>query len=285
MPPCLGIGRLHPSPLPRGEGTVGNHRMRIGITLFTVRDFVKTRDDLRQSLELIHAIGYEGIQLSAVACMEGENPEVDAAAMKRLAEEYGHEIVATHRPLVRLEEDSEREIAFHLALGCRYVAIPVPPAGTNEEGLDGYERLADRMNEVAAKFRPHGLRLGYHNHAFEFQRFGPEGEWPFAVMMDRTEPDVFSLLDTYWVVHAGVDLLALIERLNGRLPVVHLKDRAMYGNEADFAPVGEGNMSWNTILPALEAAGMEWGIVEQDTCRRDVWDCVAGSWQYLSSVS
>lgn len=256
--------------------------MRLGLTLYTLRDYVKTGEGLRQSLELIHGIGYEGIQFSAVLCMDGDKPEVSTEQARAWIEEFGHETVATHRPLERLETETQREIEFHLALGCPYVAIPVPPPGTNEEGLDGYERLADRMNKVAAKLEPHGLRLGYHNHAFEFQRFGMEGERPFETLMERTDPSIFFLLDTYWVVHSGFDLLALIDRLYGRIPVVHLKDRAMYGNDADFAPVGEGNMDWSRILPALDAAGAAWGVVEQDTCRRDPWDCVAASWQFLS---
>ena len=100
--------------------------------------------------------------------------------------------------------------------------------------------------------------------------------------MDRCDPSVFFILDTYWVAHAGMDVVELIGKLGGRLPVVHLKDKAVFGWEVDYAPVGEGNLDWDRILGAFESAGSEWLVVEQDTCRRDVWECVGSSARFLS---
>jgi sugar phosphate isomerase/epimerase len=46
--------------------------------------------------------------------------------------------------------------------------------------------------------------------------------------------------------------------------------------------VGEGNLPWDTILPACERAGVEWYAVEQDICRRDPFDCLRSSFTFLS---
>jgi sugar phosphate isomerase/epimerase len=52
-----------------------------------------------------------------------------------------------------------------------------------------------------------------------------------------------------------------------------------------MAPVGEGNLNWDGILPALDKAGTKWFIVEQDDCRRDPFDCLASSFDYLSHLN
>ena len=39
-----------------------------------------------------------------------------------------------------------------------------------------------------------------------------------------------------------------------------------------FAEVGEGNLNWHAILDACKEAGVEWYIVEQDTCQRDPFE-------------
>jgi sugar phosphate isomerase/epimerase len=259
--------------------------MQIGLQLFTVRDYVKTAEGLRDSLHLAKKIGYAGVQFSAVAAMDGEAPAVTAADAKMLLDETGLKAVVSHRPWERFEKHFEEEVEFHQALGCRHAAISVPPPWAPEGGLDGFKWLADWMNDKADRLAKHGIGFGYHNHAVEFQRLGPKGERPFGVLAKRCERSVFFLLDIYWAVHAGVDVLALIGLLPKRMPIVHVKDKAVYGWDVDFAPVGEGNLPWGRIFPALKEAGTEWLLVEQDTCRRDVWESVEASFKYLDKTA
>jgi len=72
-------------------------------------------------------------------------------------------------------------------------------------------------------------------------------------------------IDTYWVQFGGGDPVDYINRLKGRVPVLHLKDMAP-GEERRFAEIGEGILDWPAILAASEAAGTEWLCVEQDNC-------------------
>ncbi|MEO5952173.1 MAG: sugar phosphate isomerase/epimerase, partial [Chloroflexia bacterium] len=51
-------------------------------------------------------------------------------------------------------------------------------------------------------------------------------------------------------------------KLSGRIPLVHVKDMEA-GHERRDAPVGEGIIPWQEILPACAAAGTEWYVVEQ----------------------
>jgi sugar phosphate isomerase/epimerase len=42
-----------------------------------------------------------------------------------------------------------------------------------------------------------------------------------------------------------------------------------------MAEVGEGNLNWPSILDACREAGVQWYIVEQDTCQRSPFESLA----------
>ena len=44
--------------------------------------------------------------------------------------------------------------------------------------------------------------------------------------------------------------------------------------------MGTGRISF----PRAKRAGVEWYAVEQDTCRRDPFDCLRSSFDYLSAL-
>ncbi|MBV9849135.1 MAG: sugar phosphate isomerase/epimerase [Armatimonadetes bacterium] len=257
-------------------------RSQLAVQMYTVREFLRTAPELAESLRKISAIGYPAVQLSAVAAMGGETPEVSAAQARRMLDDNGLRCIATHRSWDDLAHRTEQEIAFHHALGCDFVAIGGLPAAYGDQGADGYRRWVSDAMPVIARLKEAGVRLGYHNHAHEFARYGTERHWLYDTLIEEGGPDLMLELDVYWAAHAGLNPVRVIERAPGRLPVVHLKDKEMVGGDAVMAPVGEGNLDWPALLPALRAAGTEWYCVEQDTCRRDPFDCLKSSYDYLS---
>lgn len=256
--------------------------MRLAAQLYTLRDYTKTRDGFEECLARCAAIGYAGVQLSAVGCMNGDEPEVDAAAARELLDRYHLICCATHRPQDRLVEHTDAEIAFHKTLGCDYTAVG-GAFGTGDKA-SGYRDFLQQTAPMIERFAVAGIRFGYHNHAHEFireDRYGPTmmdlliAEGPSALQFE---------IDTFWVVHAGADLIPLLERLRGRLAMVHAKDREVISQKGPvMAPVGEGNLNWDAILPVLADAGTEWVIVEQDECQRDPFDCLASSHDFLAA--
>ncbi|MCI7644200.1 MAG: sugar phosphate isomerase/epimerase, partial [Lentisphaeria bacterium] len=46
-------------------------------------------------------------------------------------------------------------------------------------------------------------------------------------------------------------------------------------------PIGSGNLDWANIIPAAQAAGVEWYIVEQDVCQKDPFESVSDSLNFL----
>jgi sugar phosphate isomerase/epimerase len=116
-----------------------------------------------------------------------------------------------------------------------------------------------------------GLQLAYHNHAFEFEQV--DGKTGFRWLQDETDPEAVKFeVDTYWVHEGGGDPAAFIRGLGRRCAMVHLKDRARDGG---FGEVGSGTLNFPAIFEAAQSAGVDALIVEQDSCPRDPFDCIA----------
>lgn len=71
-------------------------------------------------------------------------------------------------------------------------------------------------------------------------------------LIDGFDPNVVSsVLDTYWVQHGGYDVRKMIERLAGRIDILHLKDMGVSLDEkkSDITEVGNGNINFEDIIP------------------------------------
>ena len=252
--------------------------------MYTVREFTKTAKDLAESLQKIGQIGYPAVQMSAVGAMNGETPEVSAVEGRKMLDDNGLQCIATHRAWDSLRNDTEKEIDFHKTLGCDFVALGGIPREYGSEGQDGYRRFLKDAAPTIAKLKDAGIRFGYHNHDAEFQIVNPGRKTLFDVFIDEGGADFNLEIDIYWAVHAGINPVRLFERCGGRVPVIHVKDKAVVpGHGLYMAPVGEGNLDWEGILPACVAAGVEWYAVEQDDYLRDPFDCLRSSYEYLSA--
>jgi sugar phosphate isomerase/epimerase len=258
---------------------------KTAVQMYTVRDYTKTAADLADSLKKIQDIGYSAVQLSAVGAMNGETPEVDAKTARKMLDDHGLACIATHRSWDQLSKDTDAEIEFHQTLGCDYVAIGGIPKEYGDRQADGYRAFVQDAAPTIAKLKAAGIRFGHHNHAHEFQRVTPEKNYTlWDILIDEGGPDYYLEVDVYWAWHAGIDPAALMQRCSGRVPVIHLKDKEVVPKDGPvIAAIGEGNLPWDTILPACESAGTRWYAVEQDTCRRDAFDCLRSSYEFMKN--
>lgn len=255
---------------------------QLAAQLYTVRDFTKTATDFQRTLGKIRGIGYPAVQLSAVGAMNGEAPEVSADTARQMLDDVGLRCIATHRSWDDLAHQTERAIEFHQTLGCSFTAIGGLPGEYAARGAEGYAAFARDAAPVIGALKAAGIRFGYHNHAFEFERAGEGPETRFDMLIDDGGLDFCLEIDVYWAAHAGLNPERLLERCRGRVPVIHVKDKEVVAGEPVMAPVGEGNLDWPHLLPACAAAGVEWYAAEQDECRRDPFDCLRSSFEFLS---
>lgn len=250
--------------------------------MYTLREHTQTAADFESSLRKTAEIGYPAVQLSAIGAMNGDKPEVDAATARKMLDDHGLACIATHRPLKALLENTGAEIEFHKTLGCDYVAVG--GAGDYERTYAGYRKFLSDIAPMIARLKAAGIRFGHHNHSFEFFRPERHGQTLEDILIEEGGPDLHLEFDLYWAEHAGLNCTTLLRRTAGRVPVIHVKDKECTGehNETRMAPIGEGNMDWDGILPACREAGVEWYAVEQDQCYRDPFDCLKSSFDYLT---
>ncbi|HVK04172.1 MAG TPA: sugar phosphate isomerase/epimerase [Armatimonadaceae bacterium] len=258
---------------------------KVALQMYTLRDFTATEAELADTLQKVARIGYPAVQMSAVRAIEGESPAVDAKTARKMLDDTGLKCVATHRSWDALANRTDDEIEFHRTLGATYTAIGGIPKEYGEQGADGYRKFVADAAPVVAKLKAAGIGFGHHNHSHEFIRVQPgDPTTLYDILIEEGGPDYLLEVDIYWVWHAGVDPVLLMERCAGRVPFIHLKDKEVVPKDGPvIAAIGEGNLPWDPIIAACEKAGVDWYAVEQDTCRRDPFDCIRSSFEYLTA--
>ncbi|MEZ4868268.1 MAG: sugar phosphate isomerase/epimerase [Caldilineaceae bacterium] len=248
--------------------------------VYTIRDFIKTASDFAASMAKVRAIGYTGVQLDLE-----HHPDVPAAAIQRACADAGLTICISHFGYDLFETELDAIIERQQIWGCNQTAIVAMPRRYHADGADGYRRFAAAATAIGERLATAGITLSYHNHSFEFTRFG--NQTGLDIIFDESEPRYLQAeLDTYWVQHGGGDSAAWIRHVAGRMPVVHYKDMAILPDGAQvFAEVGEGNLNWPAIVAATEETAVPWIVVEQDRCRRDPFESLAMSHRYLQQFS
>ena len=158
-----------------------------------------------------------------------------------------------------------------------------------EMGVDGWKRTADLLNKSGETLKKEGIKLGYHNHNVEFAPVGNTTGWD--VLIAQTDPKLVNLeLDVGWVAAAGIDPIAEVRRLKGRVALMHVKDikattKPNFVLRQDPTEVGSGMIDWKKLLPAAYAAGVRKFYIEQEPpFTMDRFDAVAKSRAYLSSL-
>jgi sugar phosphate isomerase/epimerase len=242
------------------------YRRSIGIQLYTLRNEIKK--DVAGTMKAVAAAGYKQGEMYGF-------PNTDD--MVKAMRDAGLELHSTHfewacvtKPSDPAFSDFQRLLEKAKGLGLSHLVVPYLH-NDERKGADGYKRLAANFNQAAVKARAAGIQLAYHNHAFEFEPIagGPNG---FEIFIEEFAPEMQFEVDVFWVKAGGVDPVALLKRLKGRVSQVHLKDLkdgialpAFGGlpNEA-FQELGDGIIPMAPILAASHEAGVKICHVEQD---------------------
>lgn len=252
--------------------------MKIGAQMYTIREFCETPEDIVKSLEKLAEMGFDCVQFS------GCGP-IDWKLLRETCERLGIEVVITHNPLDRIIDDTENLIKEHKELGCNCIGLGSMPKEIRGNGEE-IEKFLDSIAEPIKKINAAGLRFNYHNHAFEFNKI--DGKVTMDRIIERYDASELGItLDTYWVHQGGADIYQWLEKLKGRLSIVHIKDQKLEENNKDakMAPIGYGNMNFPGIMAALKNAGAEYVFIEQDKCYdEDPFDCLDRSLKYLKSI-
>jgi sugar phosphate isomerase/epimerase len=271
-----GAGALTAGRLARA-GAGAAHRP-LGVQLYTVRD--DAQRDLPGVLAAVRKIGYQEVETYWNVYTHS------AVELRRMITDHGLRVPSGHFDYDGLES----RIDYAKTLGVTYMICPMLPEKMWYE-LDGYKRAAEQLNVWGEKVRQAGMQLGFHNHNYEFKRFG--GSTGFATLMNETDPKLVCLeMDCYWIVQAGEDPLQMLQHYSNRIKELHLKDRkagfpTSQVKDADaehFTEVGSGTIRWKLILAAAERLGIKHFYVERDSGDRPAMESLRISFEYLEPL-
>jgi sugar phosphate isomerase/epimerase len=182
----------------------------------------------------------------------------------------------------------KKAIASAKAYNVKYIGIGTLPLAQSTS-VDGFKQFAEDLNKIGAEMKKEGCGLIYHSHALEFFSLGG-GTHGMDIIFGETDPEsVFFSHDTHWLASAGVSVTDWIYKSKGRMPIIHFKDYAIVRGAVlvedvckRFAEIGEGNLDWVKIVKACHDTGIEFAIVEQDTCPADPFDSLAVSYNNMA---
>jgi sugar phosphate isomerase/epimerase len=254
--------------------------MQIGAQLYTVCQHTQTLDGFDSSLKKVADMGYKTVQVSGTCAY-------DPVWLRDALQKHGLTCVITHVDPENILEKTEQVVREHEIFGCRHIGIGGMP-GNMRNTLEGYEEFKRVFLPAAVKMRDLGAKLMYHNHWFEFDKLNGKDVIE-RIMEDFPADSIDFTLDLGWAAYSGTDVVKLIETLNGRLSRIHLKDYAdlpadgSIDTPAYLRPIYEGKLDYDAYIAALEKAGCEYALVEQDWCyTEDPFECLKRSYENVT---
>lgn len=268
---------------------------RLGVGLYTVRDQLKA--DPAGTLKAIASLGYRYVEGALQPSLDDAVKAAGLGQSSAYAPTYlvtGNRRAwsGTEEPLWPESYGWSKVVDEAKRRGLQYLVIPYLQRA-ERGGIDFYRDLAARLAKAGEVCRKVGLGLAYHPHAFEFEPIGSVR--PIDVLLNQTPPQLLGLeLDTFWASLAGIDPVRMVERYRGRIPLVHLKDKArgtpVQYDEARvprdaFKEIGQGEIDFGAFLPAAARAGVKYYYVEQDYCPGNPLDSLRASRQALERAA
>lgn len=273
--------------------------IKLGYQIYSARE--EAEKDLAAVCAKLKEFGYDGVEFAGFYGYTAEQ-------INDILNANGLVAVSSHVPYVSIVEDMAGTIAFHKAIGCKFIAVPYLDEQTRP-GAPGFAAAIRNIAAFGAMCKAEGIQLLYHNHDFEFIKLS--GQYGLDFLYDAIPADLLATeLDTCWVNVAGECPAAYIRKYAGRCPVVHLKDfigakkegEVLYaliksdGSDDvkveqkeepafDFRPVGYGKQDIPAIIAAGLESGAQWFIVEQDrSSERPPLDAAKMSCDYVRGL-
>jgi len=272
--------------------------IKLGVGAYTIREELKNNP--MTALKNVADIGYKVIEFCNIGA--DKYPEsigafdIDSKAIKSLADELDLKIVGSLalpgeflsiEQIDQLYDDSElmgRIFKFNKEIGGDHVTIGI---GFYKD-KDYLLRRCEAYNKLGSLCNKHGLRLLYHNHYEEFQKFG--NDLVLDLLVENTDPELIAFeLDAYWVFRSAYDPIQKMRQYGKRIESVHIKDYpfnqakhidlwAMIDQNTPVLPdtfmnvarpdffveLGDGMIKIQDIIDLGNELGVRYLLVEQD---------------------
>ena len=241
----------------------------LGIQLYSVRDDLGP-SRLDDTLARLATFGFTHVEPYDILT----NPNALTNALDR----SGLTAATTHADVVTRDQTAIFSAAN--LLGIKTVIVPwVEPSSIADRA--GVEKLADVVNAAAEHAAERGIRIGYHNHDFEFAQRVDDVP-VYELLVDLLDPAVILELDVYWAGVGGADVFDLLPRLGDRVRFLHVVRDREPGNDRRVLGVDATDRMDEVI--ALAAGSLELPIVEVVAHHSDVFPLVERNAAYFREL-
>lgn len=286
---------------------------KIGLQLYTLRD--QLAKDPKGTLAKVAGIGYKEVETFygyQGADDTGEFWGLKPAELSAVLKQYqlntpsGHYQLNDYLTKGNGNADAlQPQIDLAAALGQQYFIVPVLPLSLWDKklGADDYKFMAEQLNKAGEQCKKANLKIGYHNHYWEFKPLADSSSTGYEVMLKETDPSLVTFeLDLFWAVKSGRDPISLFKEAPGRFVAWHVKDMdksntaslTATGTEnktsmellsgVTFAEVGTGSIDFSKIFAQAKLAGVKHLFVEQDKITIEPFDSITQSYKYVKNV-
>lgn len=240
----------------------------LGIQLYSVRDDIGP-DKLDGTLARLAALGFTHVEPYDILG--------DTAGLEDSLRRSGLRAATAHANIVDLDEQAI--LAAAARLGVETVIVPWVEADSIADRA-GVEKLAESINQSAGRAAERGIRIGYHNHDFEFsQRI--DGTPAYELLVGLLDPAVVLELDVYWAGVGGADVFELLPRLGERVRYLHVVRDREPGNDRPVLGVdATGRMDEVLAL----GTSVEMPVIEVVAHHSDVFPLVESNAAYFREL-
>ena len=243
--------------------------MSYSLQLYTLRNAIS--EDLPGTIRKVAEIGFTQV--------EPYNFVATAKELGAALKENGLTAPSGHAPL--LSQDQDEIFATAKELGISTVIDPYLPA-EHWQNAEDIQATAAKLNAAAKKGAEYGIRVGYHNHAWELEST-IEGRTALEYFADLLDPELVLEVDTYWVAVGGQDPVDILTKLGDRVKLIHIKDGPLNTDTKAQQPAGKGSVPVLAVIAA--AKSLETGVVEFDDYAGDIFEGITESLAFLNEAA
>jgi sugar phosphate isomerase/epimerase len=253
-------------------------KSKVGLQLYTLRDTI-TKDP-KGVLQKVAAFGYK--ELESFGYGDGKIFGMPFSEFGSFTKDLGMKVCSGHYGLDIAKSDRwEKAVTDAKSIGQSYMVVPYIQ-DTERKTIDDYKKICESLNKAGEVCNKNGLRMGYHNHAFEFETL--DGQVPFDVMLAELDPKLVGMeMDIFWVVNAKRDPLEYFQKYPGRFEQWHVKDMDK-SDRMRNADIGSGTIDWKKIFANAKQSGMKHFYVEQESYPGEPINSVGESIKYLKTI-
>ncbi|HEU5388638.1 MAG TPA: TIM barrel protein [Streptosporangiaceae bacterium] len=224
-----------------------SHPSPLGIQLYSVRDDIRPAE-LETTLKRLAGMGFTHAEPYRILDRTEQLAEALAVA--------GLQVTAAHANVTTSDRDAYFDAAARLGLDTLIVPWTEPDALSSR---DGVAAVAAAINDAARRAADRGLRVGYHNHDFEFSQH-VDGTAAYEILADGLDGEVVLEVDTFWASMGGADVFELILRLGSRVRFLHVTNEPP--DDDDPPPLGPATTGRMAEVVRLGTPFVEMPVVE-----------------------